>query len=330
MPKSFANLSQRTQVKHMRDYACAFLLRWGIQPDRLRLLNHGFNTAFSVEVGAEKYALRINVNSLHSEPEIWAEAEWLEHLRRQSDLFVPRVIKSSFGAEVEFQDWDGGPRPLAAILFEWLEGPLLDERENVPALRALGQATRKLHENALTAKFSPRASLKVLQDCMVGESPEPIWETKAEKGLYIEVMDEANAVISRLAKDPARPIHYDLHMSNLKWHKNRLSIFDFDDCLLGWPVLDPAVTMWYLRSRQDAAELEAAYWEGLQGDPGSMGVSVREFEALVAARSVLLAQAVVVATTPDLRAIMPRYIENTNKRLAHFQKTGTYVHKLDA
>ena len=61
-----------------------------------------------------------------------------------------------------------------------------------------------------------------------------------------------------------------------------------------------------------------------------MGVSVREFEALVAARSVLLAQAVVVATTPDLRAIMPRYIENTNKRLAHFQKTGTYVHKLDA
>jgi Ser/Thr protein kinase RdoA (MazF antagonist) len=330
MSKSFSNLSQRTQVQHMRGHALDFLLRWGIRPDRLRLLNHGFNTAFSVEVGEKRYALRINVNSVHSEPEIWAEAEWLHHLHLNSELHVPRVIQSNSGAEVEFQEWSGGARPLAAILFEWIEGPLLDDRENVAAMRVLGQATRTLHENALSVRFSPRASLKVITDCMVGESPEPIWETKAEKGLYLEVMEEANAVLARLAKDPPRPIHYDLHMSNMKWHKNRLSIFDFDDCLLGWPVLDPAVTLWYLRSCEDSDALEAAYWDGFQGDPGSMGVSVREFESLVAARSVLLAQAIAVATTPDLRALIPRYIDNTNRRLAHFQKAGRYVHKLDA
>ena len=49
------------------------------------------------------------------------------------------------------------------------------------------------------------------------------------------------------------PLHADLHGGNLKWHEGRLAVFDFDDSGIGVPLLDLAISTFYLRRRGPTA-----------------------------------------------------------------------------
>lgn len=323
MPQPYPSLSLRGQAHRMRRIAVQALGAWGMTDAELRLINHGFNTTFRVTTHSERYALRINVNSVHSLPETYAEVDWLEHLKQEPSLDTPRLVKARSGEPLVLIDDSGFDRPLPCLLFEWLPGPNLAGRETVASYESLGMAMRALHRNTRTLELSSRAELKEITDPLLG-LPLDLRGHPADLPLFREVVAEAQESFQVLRSTPAIPLHYDLHGHNLKFHGGRLAVFDFDDCVAGRPILDPAVTLYYLRNHRRAELLEAAMWKGFGSGPDAHGLSERQFEVIVAARAVLLANDIVQTNNRELLDYIPTYLKRCDARLAHFARTGRF------
>jgi len=120
---------------------------------------------------------------------------------------------------------------------------------------------------------------------------------------------------------PVIPTHADLHGGNAKWLRGRIAVFDFDDAAVGVPVQDLAISAYYLRDdtvREDA--LRAGYQEirPLPDFPAA------DFEAIVAARAVLLANEVLRMWTAEMRDFAPSFLAATETRLRAFTETGVF------
>jgi Ser/Thr protein kinase RdoA (MazF antagonist) len=125
---------------------------------------------------------------------------------------------------------------------------------------------------------------------------------------------------------PVRPLHADLHGGNLKWHEGRLAVFDFDDCGLGLPALDLAVAAFYLRGNDPA--LERALTAGYVETASLPDVDPAHFEAMVAARQLLLANSLLATSTAELRREAGLYLGVTVGRMRHWLETGTFTRVL--
>lgn len=136
-----------------------------------------------------------------------------------------------------------------------------------------------------------------------------------------EVMADAFAAVHDGAT--LRPVGADLHGGNLKWSGDRLAVFDFDDSGLGLPVVDLAVTTFHLRGGDPGPE--RAQREGYADVAPVPEVDPAHFEALVAARQVLLANSLLASTTADLRREAGQYLTVTVDRLRHWFETGRFT-----
>ena len=115
-------------------------------------------------------------------------------------------------------------------------------------------------------------------------------------------------------------LHADLHGGNLKWHDGRLAVFDLDDCGMGVPALDLAISTFYLRDGDPAPErgLLAGYAEVAplpDADPADL-------EALMADRQMLLANTILTSSAADLRAEAETYLPVAVRRLRRWLDTG--------
>ena len=119
-------------------------------------------------------------------------------------------------------------------------------------------------------------------------------------------------------------LHADLHGGNLKWHRGRLAVFDLDDAGLGVPALDLAISTFYLRAGTLGGGGGAASraTRGLRDLPD---VSDDQFEALVAARQLLLANSLLASSTASLRAEATDYLDVTVERLRGWTSTGRFT-----
>ncbi len=120
-----------------------------------------------------------------------------------------------------------------------------------------------------------------------------------------------------------QPLHADLHVWNLKWHRGRLAVFDFDDSGIGVPAQDLAISAYYLR---DNAAQEAALLEGYQELRSLPPFTSEQYEAMVASRNLVLLNDVVTTTNAEFLAILPRYVPNSIVKLRAYLETGVFRH----
>ncbi|MEQ1934269.1 MAG: phosphotransferase, partial [Fimbriimonadaceae bacterium] len=279
-----------------------------------------------------KFALRLNTNSHRSEPELKAEVAWVQDLAVNSDLWVPRPQPLTQGGFVAELPNELLSRPLRAVLYDWLPGPLAGDKMSPEIASQFGVALRKLHAHAGNFKFSDGATLKRLDNSLFNlpyalDNSAP----DLDHGLFRTVHEQADQIMERVMREPNIPVHYDLHPGNAKWYRGKLSVFDFDDSMMGRPILDIAISAFYLRNKGLA--MDEPFWQGLGGSPEDHGVTRAEFEILVASRAVGLANELFRMNTASLIAIAPKYAVVVQRRLEHFKKTGVFdptVAKLDS
>jgi Ser/Thr protein kinase RdoA (MazF antagonist) len=123
-----------------------------------------------------------------------------------------------------------------------------------------------------------------------------------------------------------QPLHADLHLGNIKWHRRQLYVFDFDDSGMGLPVQDLAMAAYYLRP---AAHLEDALLEGYSDVAELPSYSSAQYEAVVASRNIVLLNDIVATANADFRALLPTYVPNTIVKLRNYLETGVYRHDVD-
>lgn len=326
MVQPYEERSEAEQVASLRLVALRAAAAFGLEVARMDLALHGYNTTFRVDVpDGRRVALRVGTNSHSTSEHVVAQQAWLHAIAAQTDVRVPEPLRALDGGWFASVDAPELGRPVLVSIASWLDGPDAERLEPGSA-RALGRAMAALHDQAARWAPPPGGALPRLDAPLFGD--EDVLDrapglSADDRAVLAAARARTGEVFERLHRGAAvRPLHADLHGGNLKWHEGRLAVFDFDDAGLGLPVLDLAISTFYLR-RGDPA-VEAALREGYAEVAPLPDADPDDVEALIAARQLLLGNALLASTTSEHRAQAAEYARTTAARLRQWLATGRF------
>jgi Ser/Thr protein kinase RdoA (MazF antagonist) len=256
-----------------REVAERALAAYDLAPDStLSLLNLSENATYAVEDAATgaRSILRVHRQNYHRPHEIESELDWLDALKRDSDVTVPTVMPAWDGRRVVTVDVDGTPRHV--VHFEMVAGAEPDEETlTVDDFRTLGAITAALHEHSHNwtrpAGFD-RFSWDWLH-CL-GEDPRwGRWQDAAGVGDHEhELLDRAAQLLRRRLTEygsgPGRfgLIHADLRLANLLVDGSTITVIDFDDCGFGWFFYDFGTAVSFIEDDPALPEWQESWLTG--------------------------------------------------------------------
>ena len=315
--RSFSDLSTDEQGVHLSQLAVEVMGDYPFSLSDIELINLEFNATFKVTTSTgDFYALRINVNSLRTLPNLNGEIAFVTFLLQNTSLSIPEPIARTDGALVSAVHSEFFSRPLNCVLYSWLEGAELGDEPTEEQLFALGAVMANLHIATRAFVLPQNANLPILQDFMWGERNH-LFETRS--GYEAEACSAVTSMIRRIQElinrlyDGAKPqvIHADLHGWNVMWHEGKLSLFDFDDCGIGLPIQDLATALYYL----DTPEQDAALLAGYKSISEIPPYSEQEMKMLLLHRRLLLLNYLFETTNNGHKKMIPAYLTETLKRI---------------
>lgn len=323
---AYTALDGEGQVEVLRPVARAAAEAFGLGVRRLEVVLHAYNTTFRLDTDdGRRLALRVNTNSHSSPANIAAQQAWLHALSADTDVRVPdplRTLDGRWHVAVDCPAWGG---TLHVTVASWLEGHDVGECDEEQA-RALGATMAALHDHAEGFVMPEGAHLPRFDEPLFGDDDLLAGLVSLPPG-HMEVLagglEECERRFAQVYA-AGRPvvIHADLHGGNLKWYDGRLAVFDLDDAGFGVPALDLAISTFYLRGGDPS--IEAALREGYSSRRALPDVTEEQFEALVAARQLLLANSLYASSTATLRAEARDYLDVTVDRLRAWLATGRF------
>lgn len=329
----YEQLSREQQTEALRRVAFAGAAAFGLDVAALELVIHGYNTTFRVDVAdGRRFALRVNTSSQSTPANLRAQLAWQHALRLEAGVLVPDPLASPDGRwHVTVPSPELG-RDATVVVNSWLEGEDVGAGSMEPAIaEVLGATMARMHAHAEGWTMPPGAALPVFDEPLFGD--EDLLSGRELPGDGAAVIAAAFAR-SRAAFSDAYagqrtiPLHADLHGANLKWHAGRLAVFDFDDAGMGIPLLDLAIALFYLRDENPAPE--TALVRGYASVRPLPEGEAEHLEGMVAARQLLLANALLASSNAEWQADAADYVDVTVDRLRHWLATGRFTRALPA
>ncbi len=227
-----------------RMFAIAAIELWRGDPNSLRHVSHSANYVFSfIESGKKRY-LRLTPTYRKTKNQIEAELDFVAFLRRggiSAMLPIPSVAGRLI-EEINFAE-----SSLFACVFEEAEGERFrydSAKSNKEHFKLRGKTIGQIH--ALSKTYIPFDNLRRFawdEDKLLLKADKFL--PKSEKVIWREL----DVQRERLKDYPKSAetfglIHGDFGETNYRYQKDKLNIFDFDDCCYHWFVYDIAVTIY--------------------------------------------------------------------------------------
>jgi len=326
--KPYNELSRLGRLRRMRRLALNALIAYDLQIEWVKFLADDTNISFKVRAKGENYVLRIYSEEETTLAENMAEVFWLEALKRDTDLRFAEPVMRIDGDYITQVSVPGIQGQKRCIMFTWVPGRVLERSLSLPNYFNLGVVQAALHDHAESLRPLPESIKPKKWDKAFYYPDEPVVYNRPEySNLFddqrIEIVDQVIAIadqeFNRLYADSEGQIliHGDLHFWNVNLHRGQLYIMDFEDIMLGYPVQDVAVTLYYGRHRADFPDLRDAYKEGYCSRRAWPVLRPYQIEILQAARMVNFvnyvaridasSQEYITARCDELRVFLSRY-----------------------
>lgn len=317
---TFRSLSEDEQKMLVSTLAAEVASRYFSGDLSIELINYEYNATFKIEDSkGDKFALRMNINSLRSKENLQAELAFITHLATHSAVKTPQPVKTLSGELSTSIRLDEADRDLQCVLYSWIDGEELGDEPTKEQLFALGATMAQMHLACKDFTIPHGSELSRLDDFFWGTSDmlfssESNFDEKTQLKLKAGV-DSINEVVSQMYKS-ATPIviHADLHGWNVMWNEGDLTVFDFDDCGIGLPIQDLATALYYL----DTAEQDDALKSGYQSVAPLPEADERSIKALALHRRLLLLNYLYETSNPEHREMRPKYLQESLRRLDQF------------
>jgi Ser/Thr protein kinase RdoA (MazF antagonist) len=249
------------------------LVEYDLGPESaLSLLNLSENATYAVEDAGTgtRSILRVHRQNYHRAHEIESELDWLEALRRDSDLTVPTVLPARDGRRVVTVNADGTPRHV--VHFEMVSGAEPDEATlTVEDFHTLGRITAALHEHS-HAWTRPSGFSRFSWDWDHSLGDQPRWgrwqDAEGVGKQEHELLDRAERLLRQRLTDygtgPDRfgLIHADLRLANLLVDGATITVIDFDDCGFGWFYYDFGTAVSFIEDDPALPEWQESWTAG--------------------------------------------------------------------
>jgi Ser/Thr protein kinase RdoA (MazF antagonist) len=295
--KPYNELTRRGKLRRLRQLSNEALKQYDLQVARLRFFTIETNTMFRIDTpDGRRFVLRIYSDEETTLKDNQVEMYWLRALVRDTDLHVSEPLPNRDGKYITPTSVQGVPGVRRCALFRWVPGRPLEAFLSPEKYYKLGQTMARLHDHA--GMLSPPPNLQPKRWDKVFYYPdEPVvYNTPAYRHLFpperVKLIDEtiqrADELFASLYADESNRIwiHGDLHFWNVHYYKGALYVIDFEDVMLGYPLQDVAVTLYYGRNRDDYLDLRNAFVQGYTSLRCWPVNAPGQLETLMAARSV--------------------------------------------
>ncbi len=331
----FATLTHRGQVRRLRVLALNALREYSLTLRRVRLIQHSYNTIFRVDtVEGQKYVIRINLPNARSLAQIKSEMAWLAALGRDTALKIPVPLANRNGDLVTTATAPGVATPEGVVeprhcaVFSWVPGKDLVHDMRPENFRQVGALTAQLHTHAESFVPPPGFFLRKMDNVFpfdhgnfLEQESDPSGLIAPERrALFETVAARVEGVLATLYASPIPPLvlHADLHAYNIRVHRGQLAALDFDDCSIGYPVQDIAITFYYLQSHPEYPALRDAYQTGYESLRPWPVTSPDHIPTLIAWRELDLLNYLLFSDNPENQEYLPKFIERAERRLRKY------------
>jgi len=272
--KPYDELTQQGQVRRLRQLTLEALQAYDLRVKRLSFFSRETNTMFKVQSDSgERFMFRIYSDEETTLKENQAEIYWLEAIKRDTNLKITEPVARRDGRYITIASISGVPGKKRCILFKWVPGRQLEQDLTPDNYVKLGAVMACLHNHAETLRPIPLEIQPKKWDKVFYYPDEPvIYNTAAYQHLFsanvVSILDavikRANKVFEKLFLNPDKQIliHGDLHYWNVHVHRGDLYLLDFEDIMLGYPLQDIAITLYYGQERDDYPQLRSAFHRG--------------------------------------------------------------------
>lgn len=238
----------------------------------LRLLNLSENATYAVEDAetGHRSILRVHRKDYHRRNQIESELQWLDALRRDSDITVPTVLPARDGGRVVTVEHDGTDRHV--VHFEMVPGAEPDEESlTTTDFHTLGRITAALHEHSRSWQRPADFSRFAWDwDNSLGSAPRwGRWRDAVGVGdPEADVLSRAQQLLNRRLTDYGTGpdtfglVHADLRLANLLVDDDTITVIDFDDCGFGWYFYDFGTAVSFFEDHPSVPEWQDAWVSG--------------------------------------------------------------------
>jgi Ser/Thr protein kinase RdoA (MazF antagonist) len=234
------------------------LEQYGLENASLTVLNDLGNTVVQADLDSRRYSLRVCLPSVTRE-RLEAELDWLEALRRDTDLIVPNpVLNASSEHITTFQD-------RLAVVFRWVGGEPVSQHMSLETAHHVGMLTAQLHNHARTYRPEHFSGLRF--DLAWLHGPNSWWTKSAARDLGADFptlepcIAFCASVMGNLGTSSEHfgVIHSDLNFGNILVHDGQYRVIDFEACGMGYFLMDLGVTEIEFLDYDDGPDLVAAF-----------------------------------------------------------------------
>lgn len=296
--KPYNELTRRGKLRRLHQLAVKTLEAYDLKVKWIKFMRIETNTMFKIQSeSGENFVLRIYSDEETTLAENRTEIFWLQALLRDTKIRVSQPVPRRDGEYITFTGLPGVPGEKRCVLFKWIPGRSLENYLNPTNYSNLGETMALLHDHAERLKPLPAGIQPKKWDRAFYYPDEPvIYNTALYRHLFsperIKIIDrviaKADIEFEKLYSDEEGQIliHGDLHYWNIHVFRGELYIMDFEDVMLGYPVQDIAITLYYGRGREEYASLREAFKRGYTRIRPWPIERTGQIEILIAARSV--------------------------------------------
>ena len=272
MMKPYSELTFRGKILRLRKLCIKALEAYPIDVARVRYLTTESTTMFRVDArDGEKYVFRIYSEADSSLAENQTEMFWLAALARHTDLPVVQPVPRTDGEYLSVVS-EAGVGEKRCALYRWVPGVPLEGYISPKTYHQLGVIMAGLHNHAEGLVIPEGLCPKRWDKVFYFPGEQAVYNTPEYSHLFtpeqVRTLDRAcaraNPFLAGLYARGGRPfiIHGDLHFWNVQFYRGTLTVLDFEDIVMGYPVQDIAISLYYLRDRSDYPALVSAFRAG--------------------------------------------------------------------
>ena len=319
--KDFASLTRVGQTRRLRRLADRAIESYDLDVVDMRLIAQSFNTAYRVQChGVLAHLLRVGSSfRLHPPDSDTMAAAWQRELLRDLGLGVPQYVSARDGSIVHPVSLDGIPGPRDCAVLTWVPGRTVGPSVTLEQAANSGRLLARLHKHA-TSWDPPDGLVVPIADRVSYLGDEPVFEALTRhRGLYLEAQDRAQQTIDAIwneAPVPPHLLHGDLTVHNTIVTRAGLIPIDFQDLAVGHEVQDISISLLPLTRIDDSGSLSEAFRSGYTELRIWPSYGPDTFDALFAARRLLMANLSIHLCRPD----MDNYLDRSAEFLASWMR----------
>jgi Ser/Thr protein kinase RdoA (MazF antagonist) len=274
--KSYSDLSNTGKLKRLRGLAVAALTQYDLAVSQVAYFCFNTNLHYQVTTtSGERLMLRLAAPGWRTFDDLRSEAMWLDALRRETAIPVPRIIPARSGEYVLPIRLPDIPKTWNAMLMSWVPGKLLGHSLTARNLEKMGALFAELHQHGAAwqppAGFTTRRFEHWLsrgeENMIVGDGQSVNALPAPARDLLERIHQHVESAYAAIDRSDLRVIHCDLWHDNIKLYRNELRPLDFEDTVWGFRAHDIAMALLdLLEATNEAryAELLTAFRRGYE------------------------------------------------------------------